>query len=97
MKIIENNSHKSDFPRRVTCEFARDKDGYYYDEHNSYCGSILEIVAADIKKHHWRKYDEGGTSYVVVCPVCGCWIEIDANTLNSNIKANAEEIQRGRR
>ena len=96
MKIIENNS-LTGFPRRVTCEFTRDKDGYYYDECNNYCGSILEIEASDIKQHHWRKYDESGTSYVVVCPVCGCWIEIDANTLNSNIKANAEEIQRGRR
>lgn len=96
MKIIENNL-LTGFPRRITCEFTRDKDGYYYDECNSYCGSILEIETSDIKRHHWRKYDASGTSYVVVCPVCGCWLEIDSNTLSSTTKAEAEEIQRGRR
>lgn len=97
MKIIENNSHKNGFPRRVTCEFTRSADGYYYDERNNYCGSVLEIESTDIRKHHWQKYYDSGDSYVVVCPVCGCWIEIDPHTLSCNIKANAEEIQRGRR
>lgn len=97
MKIIENNSGKNSFPRHVTCEFTRSPDGYYYDERNSYCGSVLEIEATDIRKHHWQKYYDSGDSYVVVCPLCGCWIELDPNTLPKAVKEKAELIQRGRR
>lgn len=97
MKIIEDNSQKNSFPRRVTCEFTRSPDGYYYDEGNDYCGSVLEIEASDIKKHEWQKYYEKGTSYVVVCPLCGCWIELDPDTLPRAVKEKAEAIQRGRR
>ena len=97
MKVIENNSHKSGFPRRITCKQVFDENGYSYGNELDFCGSVLEVEASDIKKHHWEKYYESGESYIVVCPICGSWIEIDSNTLSSTTKAEAEEIQRGRR
>lgn len=96
MKVIENNSNKS-FPRRIVCKMVRDKMGYSYGNINDYCGSVLEIEASDIKRHNWSRYDERGTSFIVICPVCGGWIEIEPDTLTSTTKAEAEEIQRGRR
>lgn len=97
MKIIEDNYTTANFSRRITCEFARSPDGYYYDEGNNYCGSVLEIEASDVKRHNWAKYYRAGTSYVVVCPLCGCWIELDPDTLPRVVKEKAEPIQRGRR
>ena len=94
MKIIENNA-KSNFPIQVTCKQVRDKYGYTYGDKNDFCGSILEIEASDIKKHPWEKYMAGdsGIDYGVICPVCGKFIMLDANTLNARVKQEAPEVR----
>ena len=92
MKIIENNS-KRDFPIRVTCEQVRDRYGYTYGNPNDFCGSILEIEAADIKKHSWTKFDDCGVDYGVACPVCGKFIMLDPDILNTQIKRDAPEVR----
>ena len=96
MKVIENNSHKNGFPRRIICKQVCDENGYSYGNEFDFCSSVLEIEASDIKRHHWEKYYESGDSYVVVCPICGSWIEIDPNTLSSIVKEESEIITRGK-
>lgn len=97
MKIIENNSGKNSFPRRVTCEVVCDRYGYTYGNKNDFCGSILEIEVSDIKKHEWSKYpDYKGVDYGVICPVCGKFIMLDSDSLNSIIKSEAPEVVFGR-
>ena len=96
MRVIEDN-YNTQFNRTIRCELWADKTGYSYHNSKSYCSSVLEIEASDVKKHEWQKFYEDGTSYVVVCPLCGCWIELDPNTLPKAVKEKAELIQRGRR
>ena len=97
MKIIEDNYNYVQFTRTIRCELWIDNSGSTYHSSNEYCESVLKIDATDVKKHNWANFDEKGTSYVVVCPLCGCWIELDPDTLPRAVKENAEPIQRGRR
>lgn len=94
MRIIENNL-KSGFPMRVTCRMVEDEHGYTYGDENDFCGSILEIEASDIKKHPWEKYMAGdsGIDYGVICPVCGKFIMLDADTLNARVKQEAPVVR----
>ncbi len=78
---------------RITCKQYLDKNGFGYGRKNDFCGSELEIEGSDIKKHYHFKYpDHQGTSYGVICPVCGQFVEIDSNILPMKIKNEAKEI-----
>ena len=97
MKIIEDKYNYVQFNQTIRCEQWLDDSGYTYENEEDYCSSVLEIEASDVKKHNWAKFDEKGTSDVVVCPLCGCWIVLDPDTLPRAVKEKAEPIRGWRR
>ena len=71
MKVIKVNDFSDVFPLRVTCKRVVDKYGFSYGHEKDFCGSELEVDAADIKKHEWFKWPVfEGTDYGVICPIC---------------------------
>lgn len=98
MKVLRRNNYEHVFPMEVTCRQVVDENGFTNGNKADYCGSLLEVVAEDIKKHSWHKYpDYSGVDYGVICPVCGCFTAIDENTIPQTIKETCEEISLSRR
>ena len=91
MKIIKNNEKFDNvFPMTITCTCVADKYGFTYGSAVDFCGSELEIEAADIRRRDWQKYpDFSGTDYGVICPVCGNFVVIDRDNLPRKIKDEA--------
>ena len=56
------------------------------------CGSTLEINTDDLLKREWAKYpDYGGIDYGFICPICGCFTNIDEKSLTNNLKNMAKD------
>ncbi len=97
MKILVNNYENTDFKLQVLCKQTEDKYGYIYGNAEDFCGSTLEVEADDIREHCWSKgwsAPISGKSYVVVCPLCGEWIEISAEKIPKTVRDNARRIIR---
>ena len=97
MKILVDNYTKDNFTLEIKCKQLIDKHGFCYGEAKDYCGSTLSIDAEDIRCHHWSggySAVNTGVSYVVVCPLCGEWIEIPSEKIPKRIRDNAREISR---
>lgn len=93
MKVIKENNFTDIFPIKVTCKRVTDEYGFAYGKKEDFCGSELEIMADDIKKHKWSKYpDYSGIDYGVICPVCGQFISINENKIPKYVIERAEEI-----
>lgn len=94
MKVIKENNFTNVFPMKIKCKQVIDMYGFSYGKENDFCGSELEIVATDIKKHNWDKYpDYSGTDYGVICPVCGKFVVVNENKIPKKILSNAKEIR----
>lgn len=94
MKVVSESNFSGIFPMRVKCEKVVDMYGFSYDSQNDFCGSELEVDAADIKRHGWFKYPcFKGIDYGVICPVCGQFIAIDENRIPKRVRNGAEEIR----
>lgn len=75
----------------IKCACVADQYGFTYGSEVDFCGSELEIEAADIRRRDWQKYpDFSGTDYGVVCPVCKNFIVIDRDKIPKKIKDEAE-------
>jgi hypothetical protein len=87
MKILQQKSPFEDWKLEVICT------GKYWDQDTKVpCGSKLEIEINDIIKRKWYKYpDYEGTSYGFICPVCGCFSEIEEKYLSMYIKNMAKD------
>ena len=87
MKIIQERKPFETWSIQVDCT------GGTWEQHEKVpCGSTLEINAEDIYKRGWFKYpDYDGTSYGFVCPICGCFTDIDENILSKHLKNMAKE------
>lgn len=93
MKVIKENRFSNTFPMQIKCKRVVDEYGFSYGQERDFCGSELEVVADDIKKHEWFKYPNyEGTDYGVVCPVCGKFIVIDEREIPQKILDNTEEL-----
>lgn len=94
MKVITENKFSNIFPMQIKCKRVVDEYGFSYGQEKDFCGSELEIVAEDIKKHKWFKYpDYKGADYGVVCPICEKFIVIDEKEIPKKILDNAEEVR----
>lgn len=94
MKIISKKNYDHIFPMRIKCSQVTDNYGFSYGKAKDFCGSELEVVAEDIKKHPWFKYpDYEGIDYGVKCPVCGQFIVINMTKIPQAILETAEEIR----
>lgn len=94
MKILKENNFSNIFPMKITCHQVIDRNGFSYGEKKDFCGSELEIIAEDIKKHEWSKYpDYKGADYGVVCPICGKFIVVNEKEIPKKILDSAEEIK----
>lgn len=99
MKVLVDNYNDKNFTYQVMCRQVKDENGFVYGDPEDFCGSTLEIEGRDVKKHFWGKgiYDRiTGVSYVVVCPLCGSWIELPEAILPGSVKNKAEKIYRSR-
>lgn len=93
MKVIKQGNYNNAFPMEIECKRITDKYGFGYEDAKDYCGSLLEVVESDIKKHKWSKYpDYSGTDYGIICPVCGNFIVIEESKIPKNTLEQAEEI-----
>lgn len=95
MKILVDNYTNNAFKIEVKCEKTYDEYVYTYGNDLDYCGSVLEAEPWDIRSHRWSKGwpdNISGASYIVVCPLCGSWIEIPEDKLPKQVKENAKEI-----
>lgn len=98
MKVLIDNYTYDNFSLKVQCKQTHDEHGYTYGDESEYCGSTLEVDAFDIKSHKWSKgwpETQTGTSYVVICPLCGSWIEIPAEKIPKQVREKACEITKG--
>lgn len=97
MKVIKENNFSNIFPMKVICNRVVDKHGFSYGDEKNFCGSELEIIAEDIKRHKWFKYpDYKGFDYGVICPICGSFIVINQKEIPKKILDNAEEVKLNR-
>ena len=93
VKVIVKRNFEHVFPIQVDCKCIVDEYGCSYGSRADYCGSTLEVVASDIKKHPFFKYpDISGIDYGVICPVCGCFVVLDEDKIPQTVLDNAEEI-----
>ena len=100
MKVLVDN-YNNEFTLKVECKKRTcNKYGFIYGNDDDYCNSILEVSEKDIRVHSWSKKwpeDVNGLSYLVMCPLCGAWIEIPEDKLPKRVKKNAIPIsKRGR-
>lgn len=94
MKVVKINNFTDVFPLRVTCKRVVDKYGFSYGCEKDFCGSELEVDAADIKKHKWFKYPcFEGIDYGVVCPICKNFIPISMNEIPRTVREACEEFR----
>ena len=94
MEVLKTGNFNDLFPLIVKCERVVDKYGFSYGKDKDFCGSELEVLAADIKKHNWDKYPNiSGTDYGVVCPVCGKFIPINIDRIPEKIIRDAQEFR----
>lgn len=93
MKVISRGNYNGAFPMQIICQRVIDENGFTNGDQKDFCGSTLEIEAADIKKHKWSKYpDYHGIDYGVICPVCSKFIPIEENKIPKGVLDEAEEI-----
>jgi len=90
MKILEGRDGE-DWKLEVKCEIIKDQYGLARDPDKEHCGSLLEIDKYDVKAQRWFKYcyQLRGIDYFIVCPKCGCEIEIRPERLPEYIKTKA--------
>jgi hypothetical protein len=87
MKIIQERKPFEDWKLEVNCT-----GGNWYQDGNVPCSSTLEIEACDLTKRTWSKYpDDSGVDYGFVCPICGCFTNIDGKFLNDHLKNMAKD------
>lgn len=81
MKIIQERKPFENWNLQVDCTGKN-----WNQEGKVPCGSTLEIDANDIIKRKWNKYpDESGNDYGFICPVCGCFTEINNKLLTEHL------------
>lgn len=86
MKVIEEKTPCSGWNLKVTCT------GKNWRQKNAPCGSILEIDVTDLYKREWFKYpDNEGVNYGFICPICGCFTELEDKLLDENLKMMAKD------
>ena len=94
MKIIKRVGNYGMFPMTITCKQVKDIYGFTYGEEKDFCGSILEVVEEDIKKHPWFKFPcYEGVDYGIVCPVCGKFVVVNKDILPVGVVNKAEEVK----
>ena len=96
MKILVDN-YNNEFTLKVECKKTYDEYGFTYGDDNDYCNSVLEVSEEDVRVHSWSKGwpdNISGDSYVIMCPLCGAWIEIPEDKLPKRVKENAIPISR---
>ena len=58
------------------------------------CSALLEIDQSSIlKRHHTDISGETDVYYGFVCPVCGCFTEIESKNIPNFVKNNATEYK----
>lgn len=88
MRIIKN---PKDFKKEITCASPFGERGWHKPK--DYCGAILEVEEEDIC---YREYREDYCSlkslidFGVICPCCGCFVQIKEDEIPSHIKNNAK-------
>ena len=93
MKVIKQGNYNHVFPIQIECKQSTDEYGFTNGDAKDFCGSLLEIEEADIKKHKWFKYPNyEGVDYGVICPVCGNFVIVDESSIPVTIMNSAEEI-----
>lgn len=89
MKIIQERKPYQDWFMNVTCNGKNWEQG-----DNVPCGSDLEIDKNDLLVRGWFKYpDMEGKNYGFICPICGCFTEIDESKLDKNLKKCATDYK----
>jgi len=87
MKVIHAKKPFENWTLEIKCT-----GGNWRQDKKVPCGSLLEINANDLIKRAWFKYpDDGGTDYGFICPICGCFSEINKNLLTEHLKNMAKD------
>ena len=87
MKVIYERKPFEDWSLEVNCTGKNWEQGDKVP-----CGSTLEIITEDLLKRRWFKYpNEEGINYGFICPICGCFTEIDEKYLEKFLKSMAKE------
>lgn len=77
MEILEKNEYH--YSGKIKCANYK-KDGLGWDNNKPHCGSILSFDENDIQCRKWEKflYQQSGIDYTIICPGCGCIIDVSA-------------------
>jgi hypothetical protein len=87
MRVIQERKPFETWTIKIEC------DGLNWRQNDKVsCGSILELNKDDILKREWFKYpDDSGINYGFICPICGCFTQIDDDMLPEGIKTKAKD------
>jgi hypothetical protein len=87
MKVLEKKIPFADFTMEVTCTGENWEQGDKIP-----CGSKLEINSDDLLRREWSKYpDDNGIDYGFICPVCGCFTQINSIILPKDLRKMAKD------
>jgi len=65
--------------------------GFGWKQNTTPCGALLELSNGDLLKRIHTDYSgESETYYGFVCPVCGCFTEVNESKYPSYILSNAK-------
>jgi hypothetical protein len=89
MKILKERKPFEEWKRIVNCT-----GGDWNQGDKVPCGSTLQIDSNDLIKRKWFKYpDYEGVSYGFICPVCGCFTNLNENELPDHLKIIAKDYK----
>jgi hypothetical protein len=86
MKVLEEIKPFENWTLKVEC------NGLKWNQNNKVpCGSLLEIDKDDVIKREWSKYpDYSGINYGFICPICGCFTELNEKDLPEGMEDYAK-------
>lgn len=88
MRIVKQRKAFENWSLKVTC------NGEKWTQKQAPCGSDLEIDIKDLYFRKWFKYpNTEGISYGYICPVCGCFSEINESLLSKHMKIKANDYE----
>lgn len=88
MRVIKRGKHNpNNWKKEYTCT------GKGWDQHGATpCGALLEVSAQDIRSRSHT--DLSGCTdiyYGFICPICGCFTEVNSAELPPEVKTNARK------
>jgi len=87
MKVLQERKPFEDWTLEITCT-----GGNWRQEGKVPCNSMLEINADDLVKRKWFKYpDYEGIDYGFICPICGCFTNLDEKNLTKYLRDMAKD------